>query len=279
MKIGTHPMNLHLALARGWPEVFEGQDLQFIPYPEGRDTGALIAAGEIDLGGTGSTPPLISQAAGLPVVYIAASTPRPANGALLVAPGSAITSIADLKGRRVALIDGSFHTYLLARSLEQAGMHLGDVTRVELSPAASREALIRGEVDVWIAMAPQIDAAIATQEARLLALCGATIPNRSVFWTLADTGQSDAKIRDFVRGLIRLGTQIAASPDRAAQILAGPEAKPAALAQWRRVIAGRDWSVTPADAALIAEQQAEADTLTRHGDFARALTISAFLAA
>ncbi|MCL4068032.1 ABC transporter substrate-binding protein [Pseudomonas sp. GX19020] len=278
MRIGVHPLNLHLRLAQGWPGLFP-ETFTFVPYPEGRDTGTLISARQFQAGGTGSTPPLISQAEGLSVVYVAASAPRPANGALLVAPEAAVQSLADLKGRRVALIDGSFHTYLLARSLDQAGLGLADVTRVELSPAASRLALIRGEVDVWIAMAPQIESAIGAGEARLLALCGSTIPNRSVFWTLADAGLSDTEIRDFVARLIRLGEEIAADPDRAAQILAGPGAKPESLAQWRRVVAGRDWTILPADPTLIAEQQAEADTLTRHGDFDRALQISAFLAA
>lgn len=279
MKIGVHPMNLHLRLAEHWPGLFEGLSPAFVSYAEGRDTGALIARGEIDIGGTGSTPPLISQSGGLPVTYVAASAPRPANGALLVAPRSTVTGIADLRGRKVAMIDGSFHTYLLARTLEQADMQLADVTRVEMSPARSRAALIAGEVDVWVAMAPQIDLAIAAGEARLLTLCGSTIPNRSVFWTLGTAGLTDAAIGGFVQGLVRLGREVSADPDRAAHILAGPRAEAATFAQWSKVVAGRDWTIFPADATLIAEQQAEADTLFQHGDFAQALTISTFIPA
>jgi len=278
LRIGVHPMNLHLRLAKLWAGLFDGIEVTFVEYPEGRDTGRLIAEGRMDVGGTGSTPPLIAQSEGKPVVYLAASAPRPANGALLVARDSAVASLADLKGRRVALIDGSFHTYLLARSLEQAGLSLGDVERCEMSPAASRAALAKGEVDVWIAMAPLIDQTIASGETRLLSLCGSTIPNRSVFWTLADAPAGAAELEAFVAGLVRLGREVAADPERAAALLAGPEAGTAARAPWKAVVVGRDWTIHPASAALVAEQQEEADVLHAHGDFARPLTIEAFRA-
>ncbi|AJE48759.1 ABC transporter [Celeribacter indicus] len=269
-------MNLHLRLAEIWPDLFDGIETSFVFYQEGRDTGALIEAGTIDVGGTGSTPPLISQNAGRPVIYLGASAPRPANGALLVAKDSKIETPAQLRGKKIALIDGSFHTYLLARSLEQAGLGLKDVERREMSPAASRDALAKGAVDVWIAMAPLIDQTIAQGETRLLSLCGSTIPNRSVFWTLGTSGASDAELEAFVAGLVKLGREVSAHPERAAALLAGEKADEKSLAAWKGVVSGRDWTVVPASEALVAEQQEEADVLHAHGDFAEALTISSF---
>ncbi|WP_218821931.1 ABC transporter substrate-binding protein [Haematobacter genomosp. 1] len=276
LKVGVHPMNLHLRLLSLWPGAMDHRATEFVAYPEGRDTGLLIADGRLHVGGTGSTPPLIAQSEGRSVLYLGASAPRPANGALLVAPESPVRDMGQLKGKRVALIDGSFHTYLLARSLEQAGLQLADVVRCEMSPAASRKALASGEVDVWIAMAPLIDQTIAAGEARLLSLCGSTIPNRSVFWTLAGSGATEAELDGFVAALLKLGEAVAADPEQAAGLLAGDAATPAQLAQWKAVIAGRDWRVIPASAALVAEQQEEADVLHAHGDFAAPLHITAF---
>ena len=271
-------MNLHLRIAEKWPGAFAGLNTEFVFYPEGRNTGDLIADGRIHLGGTGSTPPIITEAAGRKVTYLAASTPRPANGALLVAPNSPIETIADVAGKRIALIDGSFHTYLLAKTLEQAGLGLGDVIRHEMSPARSRAALLNGEVDVWIAMAPQLDQALTSGEARLLSLCGSVIPNRSTFWTLKDADVSDDELRVFVRELIAIGRKIAAEPEKAADILAGSDSSGTDRAAWKKVIVGRDWQIVPASAALIAEQQAEADTFHRHGDLAGPVHITSFLA-
>jgi len=154
LRIGAHPSNLHLTLAQHWPGAFSALDAQFVSYAEGRDTGRQLAEDQIDVGGTGSTPPILSQVAGLDVLYVAASAPRPANGGILVAKRSSINSVKDLAGKKIALLDGSFHTYLLARVLEDEGLSLKDVVRVERAPVPSRDALIAGKVDAWVAMAP-----------------------------------------------------------------------------------------------------------------------------
>ncbi|HWK48051.1 MAG TPA: ABC transporter substrate-binding protein [Stellaceae bacterium] len=284
LRVGIHPNNLHLFLAGSWPGAFDGLDVTFVPYEEGRDSAKLLAEGRIDMCGTGSTPPILAQAAGMDVVYVAASAPRPANGGLVVAPGSPITDMRSLKGGRVALLDGSFHTYLLARELEKVGLRLGDVHRTELSPGASLRALGTGEVEAWVAMAPLLDQSLAAGRAQLLTRCGDTIPNRSVFWTLRGCAVSEATLDGFAACLARLGRDIAADPLRAARLLADAGAGEADIAAWREVVAARDWSIGPAGPQIIAEQQAEADTLVRHGDLPRQLDLAtalrpAFLAA
>jgi sulfonate transport system substrate-binding protein len=269
LRIGVHPNNLHLTLAQHWPQAFTGLDAEFVPYGEGRDTGRLLKLGEIDLGGTGSTPPLAAQVAGLDVQYIAASAPRPANGAILVAKGSPIRSVTDLRGCRIALLDGSFHTYLLAKELEADGLLLKDVARVELAPLPSAKALAQGEVDGWIAMAPHLDQALAAGTAEMLVPCGATIPNRSLFWTLPRRALAPVVVTAFVTELARIGREITAAPERAARILVDAKLGGVDFETWRRALASRDWTIVAADASLIAEQQAEADTLFRHGDIPR----------
>ncbi len=276
LRVGVHPNNLHLFLARAMPDAFDGLDAELVPYAEGRNSAALLAEGRIDVCGTGSTPPILAQAAGMDVAYLAASAPRPANGGLVVAPGAAIHSIQDLKAARVALLDGSFHTYLLARELEKVGLRLGDVQRVELSPASSLRALQAGEVDAWVAMAPLLDRSVAAGRVRLLAHCGDTIPNRSLFWTVRDRAAPDALLDGFVACMARLGRTIAADPLRAARLLADA-GEAADIAAWRDVVASRDWSVRPAGADIIAEQQAEADTLLEHASLPRAVNLTAAL--
>ncbi|WP_312363486.1 ABC transporter substrate-binding protein [Ensifer sp.] len=273
MRIGVHPNNLHLRLAQLWPGAFAELDPIFVPYGEGRDTGALIHRGDIDFGGTGSTPPLEADARGLGVEYIAASAPRPANGAIFVRAESDISAVADLVGRRISLIDGSFHTYLLARSLEGQGLSLCDVERVESGTRDSLTELLEGRVDAWVAMSPRLEKAIERSDLRLLLSCGAAIPNRSLFWTLQRTGLSAGELAAIAGELNRIGQEVGADPKAAARLLAADDRTGTDVDIWERVVRSRDFTVGPIDAAVLAEQQEEADTLHRHGHFLHSIAV------
>lgn len=273
MKIGVHPSNLHLRIAQIWPNAFANFDAEFVAYREGRDTGALIADGTIHFGGTGSTPPITAALSGLNVSYIAASAPRPANGALLVRADSAIKTTNDLKGRRIGLVDGSFQTYYLARNLEDAQLSLADIERVEPEVNDALPALLEGRVDAWIAMAPRLENALERDDIRLLSRCGSTIPNRSLFWTLEESGLDAATRLQIAQELARIGKEIAADPQQAARRLVENGATETTLQGWERVITSRDFTVIPADETILSEQQQEAEVLYRHGHFDRLATI------
>ncbi len=265
MRIGVHPFNLHLRLAQHWPGAFSELDPVFVPYGEGRDTGRLLVEGLIDVGGTGSTPAVLAQAEGLGVTYVAASAPRPANGAILVRAGGALRTVGDLRGKRVALVEGSFHTYLLARALEGEGLALTDIETLE-PPNEDVLAMLRdGRIDAWIAMSPRLESAEREPDLRVIARCGETIPNRSVFWTTRARGLSAKAISALADGLARVGREVSADPRLAAERLVAGGAREASVDEWERVLRGRSFAVFPADAQLLAEQDEEAATLQRHG--------------
>lgn len=273
MRIGVHPNNLHLRLARLWPGSFAGFDAEFVPYGEGRDTASLLASGHIHFGGTGSTPPIEADARELDVRYIAASAPRPANGAIFARADSDIKTVADLAGKRISLVDGSFHTYLLAKSLEGEGFGLPDVTRVESGDLDSLKELLEKRVDAWVAMSPRLEKVIDRKDLRLIVRCGSTIPNRSLFWTLERHALSVETIRAIVCELDRIGREVTGDIRKAAELLAAEDGSEGDADAWERVLRSRDFSVVPADDAILAEQQAEADTLHRHGHFSNPVVL------
>lgn len=277
LHVGVHPNNLHLTLAQHWKKGSSDSNIEFVPYPEGRDTGQWLSDGRIDVGGTGSTPPIISQISGLDVLYVAASAPRPANGTILTSATTPISTISDLRGKRIALLDGSFHTYLLARVLEQEGLTLKDIERVELQPAPSQRALEDGRVDAWIAMAPHLDQALASKSVRQLVTCGSNIPNRSVFWTIGSRALTQEQIQFFISFLADIGREISGNVDKAAAILSDLKIGNVDYALWRKALSTRDWTIVPANAGVIAEQQDEADTLFRHRELNRSIEIRAAL--
>jgi NitT/TauT family transport system substrate-binding protein/sulfonate transport system substrate-binding protein len=273
-RIGHHPNNLHLRLASLWPGAFSSMKPEFVGYVEGRETADRMARGEFDVGGTGSTPPILAAASGRPVTYAGASAPRPANGAILVSNTSGIETVADLKGKPVALVDGSFLTYFLAKRLEEIGLKLTDVERLDIEPLASREALREGKAAAWLAMAPLLEQSLVSGEFRVLAHCGDLIPNRSLFWTLDERKLSKDTLAEFAGELQRLGSEIAADPEKASALLSadGDESERRA---WTRIVSERNWQAIGAGELLLREQQAEADTLFDHGDLSTRLTIAA----
>jgi sulfonate transport system substrate-binding protein len=63
---------------------------------------------------------------------------------------SPINSVADLKGKKIALNKGSNVHYLLVRALEKAGLRYTDVKVVFLPPADGRAAFEKGAIDAWV---------------------------------------------------------------------------------------------------------------------------------
>jgi sulfonate transport system substrate-binding protein len=113
-----------------------------------------LSVGSIDFAMTGDTPPIFAQAAGSQLVYVGAEPAKPDNSAVLVKQDSPIKSVAELKGKKIALQKGSSAHYLAVRALQQAGVQWSDITPVYLAPADARAAFERGSVDAWVIWDP-----------------------------------------------------------------------------------------------------------------------------
>lgn len=273
LRVGVHANNLHLRLARLLAERDRDQRWAFVDYADGRTTGELLVSGEIELGGTGSTPPLAAQDLGLDVVYLAASQPRPANGAILRRKDDAEVTLAGLAGCRIALVEGSFHTYLLAHLAERAGLALTDFNRIDLSAAASARALRQGEVAAWIAMDPHLHLELDRGGLVAMADTRGVIPNRSLFWTHRPAIDRRAnEIADFRKLLARIASFVEEHAEEAARQFS--TSGDVDEAQWLSVLRSRDWRITEIDAAVLAEQEQEAACLVRHGILRRSFDLS-----
>ncbi len=116
----------------------------------------------------GEAPPVFAQAAGADLLYVAYEPPAPTSEAILLPKDSPIRSVAELKGKKVALNKGSNVHYLLVRALEQAGLKYSDIQPVYLPPADARAAFERGSVDAWVIWDPYQAAAEQQLSARVL---------------------------------------------------------------------------------------------------------------
>lgn len=146
----------------------QGVDVQWTEFPGGPQLLEGLNVGSVDFGVTGETPPVFAQAAGADLVYVAHEPPAPTGEAILVPKDSKIRSVAELKGKKVALNKGSNVHYLLVRALEDAGLKYGDIQPVYLPPSDARAAFERGSVDAWVIWDPFLSAAEKQLQARIL---------------------------------------------------------------------------------------------------------------
>jgi sulfonate transport system substrate-binding protein len=149
---------------------------------------ALIA-GALDCATQGILPVAQGAASGTLAVYIVAEHVGEKPGSFsvywAVKDDSPIKTVADLKGRKVALNKGSNVHYLLVRALERAGLKYSDIEPVFLAPADARAAFERGSVHAWVIWDPFQAAAEAATGARTLADGTGIVANHQ-FYLAAD---------------------------------------------------------------------------------------------
>jgi sulfonate transport system substrate-binding protein len=126
----------------------------------------FLNAGSIDFGSTAGSAALVAKINGNPIKSIYVYS-RPEWTALVTTKDSAIKSIADLKGKRVAVTRGTDPHIFLVRALLSAGLSDKDITPVLLQHADGKTALIRGDVDAWAGLDPMMAAAEIDDGAKL----------------------------------------------------------------------------------------------------------------
>ena len=128
-----------------------GLDVTIKTYELGLTAGDDLLKGELDL--ACMTEFLIAgMALQRKAVSIIASHDKAQNMYLVVRKDRGVATIADLKGKRVALARGAIGGFFLARSIERQGGNMGDLTLVDLPPSKAAEAFLTGKVDAVIVL-------------------------------------------------------------------------------------------------------------------------------
>src|SRR5471030_1826346 len=126
----------------------------------------FLNAGSIDFGSTAGYAALVAKINGNPIKSIYVYS-RPEWTALVTAKDSKIATVADLKGKRVAVTRGTDPHIFLVRALLDAGLSEKDITPVLLQHADGKTALIRGDVDAWAGLDPMMAQAEIEEGAKL----------------------------------------------------------------------------------------------------------------
>lgn len=236
-----------------------GVSIKWTEFLSGPPQLEALNVGSIDFGDVGEAPPIFAQVAGAPLVYYGTTVVRPQQEAVLVPKGSAIKTVADLKGKKVALNRGSNVQYFLAKLLPKHGLAYTDVNVVFLPPTDARAAFERGSVDAWVIWDPFLAAAEKQIEARVLADARGVVNNRGYYFTSKQyVAKNDDILRLVLDEVAAVEAWAANNRNQAASELA------AVLGLDRSIldlaVSRGGYGVIPVNRAIIAEQQAVADT-------------------
>lgn len=236
-----------------------GYAVTWTEFPAGVVLLEGLNAGAIDFGLTGAPPPIFAQSAGADLVYALASKPSPDSQAIIVPPDSPIQTLADLKGKKVAVAKGSSTNALLVRALEAGGLQWGDAEAVFLLPADAKAAFEGGSVDAWSIWDPYYAAEEDATGARTLATDGSIgWLNRSYYLASRPFATEHALALEVLEASLADSEawQSTHSPE-VAELLAGEtglDVEVLLLAEQRRT-----FGVEPITEEIVVEQQALAD--------------------
>ena len=224
-----------------------------------------VNAKAVDIGGVGNTPPVFAAGAGSKITAVAAFKGTSKGDAILVPKDSKLTGPEQLKGRSIAVAQGSSANYQLVASLRKAGLSLSDVKVKYLQPADALAAFTAGKVDAWAVWDPYTSQVLLSKQGRVLTT-GDGITNGLTFQVAAPSALQDTKkaaaIKDYLQRLRRATAWVYDHQEEWAKVWAKDTGLPyeVALASVKRTNASR--VSVAVDKPLIASEQEIADTFT-----------------
>jgi sulfonate transport system substrate-binding protein len=140
----------------GWLEedlATDGIEVEWVHSAGSNKANEFLRSDAIDFGSTSGASALLAKANGAEIqtVYVFS---KPEWATLVVPKDSPITSVEQLKGKKVAATKGTDPYFFLLRSLNLVGLSGADVEVVNLQHADGKAALERGDVDAWAGLDP-----------------------------------------------------------------------------------------------------------------------------
>jgi sulfonate transport system substrate-binding protein len=234
-------------------------EVKWTEFPAGPQLLEGLNVGSIDFGTVGEAPPIFAQAAGADLVYVGNEPAASAAEAIVVPKDSPIKTVAELKGKKVALNKGSNVHFLLVKLLEKAGVQYKDIDAVFLTPADARAAFERGSVDAWAIWEPFLAAAQRQTGARILADGNGVVSNHQFFLASRPYASKRADVVAIVLEEVAAIDQWAKTNPKDAAAALQPQIG-LDLATLELALSRGGYGVTAVSDAVLAEQQRIADS-------------------
>jgi sulfonate transport system substrate-binding protein len=265
LKVGGQTDGLRSLLVASGVLTGKAYSISWSTFTSGPPLLEALQANKIDLGGVGNTPPLFAAAAKANFRIVAGIPQRNNGDSLIVPKSSSASSIADLKGKKIAYTRGSSGHGFLIQALKKAGLKPSDVELKDLTPGDSLAAFSSGAVDAWATWEPFVT--IASANAKVVASGKGFAASGLSFVTATNKALGDVKKRTAIRDyLIRLRKALkwgVTHQDAWAKAFNEESGLPVDLA--KKSIAKTLVDVVPAKGKIISSEQTLANALAAAG--------------
>lgn len=236
-------------------------EIKWYEFPNAAPLLESLNSQHLDAGLVGDGPLSFAVAAGAQIRAIQAS--QYLGNAIVVKKDSALHSIADLKGKKVATVKGSAGQNMVLNALHEAGLPDDSVSFVFTTPSEATLALDNGAVDAVATWEPYVSFAVA-QSGDRIAIDGKNSPvSNYLVATDSAIASKREQLADFRERLIRARAWGVAHPQAYASEIAKLLRLPDAVALSK---VQRENNAPVEDYALVEKrQQLAIDTFTRGG--------------
>ena len=140
--------------------------------------------------------------------------------AIIVRDDSPLRSVAQLKGKKVAVTKAAGSHYLLLAALAKAGLKFSDIEPAYLTPADGRAAFENRKVDAWVTWEPFLSGAQQQLPTRTLADGKQLADYQRYYLTSTAFAKNNPQVLAVVFDeLVKTGDWLRANPRAAAQVL------------------------------------------------------------
>jgi taurine transport system substrate-binding protein len=144
----------------------------FVKFVAGPPMIAAAREKSIDVADLGSVPFLIGLAQGVDWAMIGISTEGAYSEGIVARKDSGITTIGDLRGKRIGYFRGSTSHYGLIMALRQQGIRPDQVTLIDMPPLEQLTALANKDIDASEVWEPWVQRMVHEANARIIATEG-----------------------------------------------------------------------------------------------------------
>lgn len=255
LRIGAQPYPLYASVYAAKEKGYLEEELKKIgasyewkDFKSGPLVNEAVKAGQEDIGFMADMPAILARSSGQNIAIVSDVAYGEKGVALLVKKDSDVTSIAQLKGKKIAYGKGTYAQHLLSLLLKKEGMTFDDIQSVNLAAGDIPAALESRQIDAAVIWEQFISQLVMDGKARVVADGSGIKRGNLVTYAVTDYATAHPEVIEaYIRAIKRGGEYIQANPKEAAELLSKDfKVEPAVLEQIFQNI-NYSPALTPAD--------------------------------